>query len=247
MTRFQDRVAVVTGGAQGIGRAIAERLAREGAAVVIGDIKVDAGEATAADIRAAGGRASFVATDITQAEQATALAQHCLQHFGRIDVLVNNAGITRDGLFMMMPEADWDLVLLVNLKGAFLVTKAVVRAMMKQRYGRIVNISSVAGLAGNAGQANYAASKAGLVGFTKALAKELGPRGITVNAVAPGFVRTELTRDLPADLIAKATELTPLGRLGTVEDVAAAVSFLASDDAAFITGQVLRVDGGMLF
>ncbi len=247
MMRFEGRSAIVTGGAQGIGRAIAGRLAREGAAVVIADVKADLGGQAVADIEAAGGRALFVTSNVTDAEQVAALAQTTLDHFGRIDILVNNAGTTRDGLFMMMPEADWDLVMNVNLKSAYLVTRAVVRSMMKQRYGRIVNISSVAGLCGNAGQANYAASKAGLVGFTKALAKELGPRGITVNAVAPGFVRTELTRDLPESLIAKATELTPLGRLGTVDDIAAVVAFLASDDASFVTGQALRVDGGMIF
>ncbi len=247
MSRFQGRTAIITGGAQGIGRAIADRLAAEGAAVVIADVKADlAGEAAVA-IEARGSQALAVATDVTDAEQVAALVQKTLDRFGRIDILVNNAGTTRDGLFLMMPEADWDLVMMVNLKSAYLVTKAVVRSMMKQRYGRIVSISSVAGLCGNAGQANYAASKAGLVGFTKALAKELGPRGITVNAVAPGFVRTELTRELPEALIAKAVELTPLGRLGTVDDIAAAVAFLASEDAAFVTGQVLRVDGGMIF
>jgi 3-oxoacyl-[acyl-carrier protein] reductase len=245
--RFDGKVAIVTGGAQGIGRAISERLAREGATVVIADVKDAVGTATAEAITGTGGRAAFAHADVTRPDDVAALVKQTVASHGTVDVLVNNVGITRDGLFMMMPEADWDLVLLVNLKSVFLASKAVVRPMMKQRYGRIVNLSSVAGLAGNAGQANYSASKAGIVGLTKTLAKELGPRGITVNAVAPGFIPTELTKDLPAELIDKAKELTPLGRLGTVDDVASVVTFLASDDAAFVTGQVVRVDGGMIF
>jgi 3-oxoacyl-[acyl-carrier protein] reductase len=247
MTRFEGKTALVTGGAQGIGLAIARRLAREGASVVIADVKGDTGARAVADIAATGAEVRFAHADVTDADQVAAAVRDTLASFGHLDVLVNNVGITRDGLLAMMPEDDWDLVLRINLKSVYLVSKAVVRPMMKQRSGRIINISSVAGLAGNAGQANYAASKAGIVGLTKSLAKELGSRGITVNAVAPGFIPTELTSSLPEELVRKAVELTPLGRLGTVDDVAAAVAFLASDDAAFITGQVLRVDGGMIF
>jgi 3-oxoacyl-[acyl-carrier protein] reductase len=247
VTRFEGKTAIVTGGAQGIGHAIARRLATDGAAVVIADVKDDVGAASVATIVAAGGKAHFIHADVTDPEQVAALVKHTLDTWQRIDILVNNVGVTRDGLLMMMSEDDWDLVLRINLKSVYLVSKAAVRPMMKQRGGRIVNISSVAGLSGNAGQANYAASKAGIIGLTKTMAKELGPRGITVNAVAPGFIPTDLTRELPADLIAKAVDLTPLGRLGTVDDVAGAVAFLVSDDAAFMTGQVLRVDGGMIF
>lgn len=245
--RYEGKVAIVTGGAQGIGRAICQRLASEGAAVVLADVKDAVGEATAAELGSDGARVDFFHTDVTRVDDVAALVKHVQETHGRIDVLVNNVGITRDGLFVMMPDDDWDLVLRVNLTSVFLVSRAVARPMLKQRSGRIVNITSVAGLAGNAGQANYSASKAAIVGLTKTLAKELGPRGITVNAVAPGFVHTELTADLPPELVRKAEELTPLGRLGTVQDVASAVAFLASDDAAFVTGQVLRVDGGMIF
>jgi 3-oxoacyl-[acyl-carrier protein] reductase len=247
MTRLAERVALVTGSSRGIGRAVAERLAAEGAHVVINyRARQDAAEAVVAGITAAGGSAFAVRADVTVADAAQALVAATLERFGRLDILVNNAGVTRDGLLMKMTDEDWDTVLDTNLRSVFLVSRAAVRTMLRQRSGRVINMTSVAGLGGNAGQANYAAAKAGIVGLTKSMAKEVGPRGITVNAVAPGYIPTDLTNALPAELISAAERLTPLGRLGTVEDVAGAVAFLASDDAAFITGQVLRVDGGMV-
>lgn len=248
MNRLADRVALVTGGSRGIGRAISERLAAEGATVVFSyRSRADAADEVVQGIEASGGSARALGADVTVADDVSALVADVLEREGRIDILVNNAGVTRDGLLMKMSDEDWDTVLTTNLRGVFLVSRAAVRPMMRQRSGRIVNITSVAGLAGNAGQTNYASAKAGIVGFTKSLAKEVGPRGITVNAVAPGYVRTDLTSDLPEALVEQAVRLTPLGRLGKAEDVAAAVAFLASEDGAFITGQVLRVDGGMIF
>ena len=248
MPNLTDRVAVVTGSSRGIGRAIALRLARDGARVVVNyRADVAAAQETVANIAAFGGEAEAVAADVTEAEAAERLIRAAQARFGRLDVVVNNAGVTRDGLLMKLKDDDWDTVLAANLRSVFLVSRASVRPMLRRRGGRIINITSIAGLDGNAGQTNYAAAKAGIVGFTKSLAKEVGPRGITVNAVAPGYIPTDLTRDLPAALLEEVRRMTPLGRLGTVEDVAAAVAFLASDDAAFITGQVLRVDGGMAF
>ncbi len=244
--QLKDRVAVVTGASRGIGRAIAIELARRGAKVVVNyNASADAAEEVVLAIKHAGSEAIAVKADVSKLDEAKALIKAATDTFGRLDILVNNAGTTRDMLLAMMQEEDWDLVLATNLKSAFNCSKAALRPMMRQKYGRIVNITSVAGIAGNPGQTNYAASKAGLIGFTKSLAKEIGPRHITVNAVAPGFVETGLTKDLPADLKEAALKATPLGRWGTAEEVAYAVAFLASDEAAFITGQTLSVDGGL--
>ncbi len=246
MPQLDNRIAVVTGAAQGIGKAIAELLAQRGAHIAVADINLEKAQATAQAIAACTGRRVIaIQTNVADSASAQAMLDRVLEEFGQIDILINNAGTTRDNLIMRMSDADWDLVLGINLKGAFNCSKAAVRPMMKRRCGRIVNISSVSGLAGQAGQTNYSSSKAGLIGFTKALAKEVGSRGITVNAVAPGFVPTDLTNELLAKVKDEAIKATPLGRLGSVEDVAYAVAFLASDEASFITGQVLSVDGGL--
>ncbi|WP_044642592.1 3-oxoacyl-[acyl-carrier-protein] reductase [Risungbinella massiliensis] len=241
------QVAVVTGGSRGIGRAIAVNLAQAGADVVI----FYAGNQVAAEetislIQGAGKRGLALQVDVSNGEQVTSAFKEVLDSFGQIDILVNNAGITKDNLLMRMKEEDWDAVMNTNLKGVFLCTKAVTRPMVKQRKGRIINISSVVGIAGNAGQANYVAAKAGVIGFTKTCAKELASRNITVNAVAPGFIATDMTDKLPTDVQEEILKGIPLGKYGTAENIAETVRFLASEAAGYITGQTIQVDGGMV-
>jgi len=242
---MSNRVAFVTGSSRGIGRAIALTLCREGFYIVVASPEVENNELVANEIRAAGGEAMTLDLDIGSQESVKAGFAQVLAAKGRVDVLVNNAGITRDGLAMRMKPADWDLVLKINLTGAFFAAQQALPGMMKNRWGRIVNMASVVGQAGSPGQANYVASKAALIGLTKALAQEMGSRGITVNAVAPGYIETDMTKVLPDAVKQKYLAAIPLGRAGTIEDVANAVKFLVSDDASYITGHVLAVNGGM--
>ena len=241
----EKRIALVTGGARGIGYAIACKLASDGCGIIISDILAAAAE-SAARLNAAGTETLAVVGDVSKPSDVEQMFEKSLEKFGRIDILVNNAGITRDNLLLRLDEKDWDLVLSVNLRGAFLCTKAAARIMMKNRWGRIINISSVVGIMGNAGQANYSASKAGLIGLTKSAAKELGARNITVNAVAPGYIQTEMTENLPQAAKDAFLSSIPLKRGGTPEDVARVVCFLASDAAEYVTGQVIHCDGGMV-
>ena len=246
MAQLAGKVALITGAARGIGQAIAVRLASEGADVALCDLQKEWLDETAGLIRAAGRRAETYAVNVADGAGVTATVEQVAKDFGRIDILVNNAGITRDTFLMRMSEEDWDQVLDINLKGAFLFTKAVSRPMMKQKAGAIVNVASIIGLIGNAGQCNYAASKAGMIALTKSVAKELASRNIRANAVAPGFIQTKMTEKLPEDIRNKMLEAIPLGRFGQPGDVANVVLFLASDAAAYVTGQVLTVCGGMV-
>ncbi|MCK4325313.1 3-oxoacyl-[acyl-carrier-protein] reductase [bacterium] len=243
---LEDKAAIVTGGAQGIGKAIALTLAKEGANIVIVDINLEMAEVTAKELKSLGRKTLVFEVDVSKADQVRGMVEKTLDSFQRIDILINNAGITRDALIVRMDESDWDKVIEINLKSTFNCCKAVVKGMMKERSGKIVNIASVIGLVGNVGQANYAASKAGIIGLTKSLAKELAPRGINVNAIAPGFIKTEMTERLSQEVKTEMLKRIPLAKLGEVEDVAEAVLFLVSEQARYITGQVMNVDGGMI-
>ena len=244
--QLKDKNAIVTGSAQGIGKSIALALAKAGANIVVSDVNIEEAEKTAKEIEALGRKALAVKCNVADANEVTELVKKTQETFSTIDILINNAGVTRDNLMMRMEEKDWDLVLDINLKGAFLLTKAVTRIMMKQRYGRIVNMSSVIGVMGNAGQSNYAASKGGLIAFTKSTAKEFASRNITCNAIAPGFIETAMTAKLTEEVKENYKKGIPLGRMGSVDDVANAVLFLVSEQSTYITGQVLHVDGGLV-
>lgn len=252
---LKNRVAVITGGASGIGRQTALTFARAGAAVAIWDMVEEAGQALAAEIASSGGQALFSKVNVTDSAQVQAATQLALQRFGHLDILINNAGITRDAQLVKvkdgevaggMSEADFDLVVSVNLKGVFNCTRAIAPIMIKQNYGRIINTSSVVGLYGNFGQTNYVATKSGVIGLTKVWARELGKRGLTVNAVAPGFIATDMTKNMPEKVLQSMVDHTPVGRMGQPADIANAYLFLASDEAAFINGHILSVDGGLV-
>ncbi len=243
---LKDKVALVTGAAQGIGRAIALTLAGEGARVAVSDVNLEGVERIAKEIESLGRQALVSKADVSKAKEVNEMVGKILDKFGRIDILINNAGITADSLLVRMKEADWDKVIEINLKGAFICLKAVAKPMMKERSGRVVNMASVIGLIGNVGQANYAASKAGIIGLTKSSARELAPRGINVNAVAPGFIKTSMTEKLAEETREEMRKRIPLGRFGTPEDVAEVVLWLVSDGAGYVTGQVINVDGGMV-
>jgi len=242
---ISGKIALVTGAAQGIGREIAFALATDGADVAICDVNLEAAQKTAAEIEGKGRKSLAIKANVASSADVTAMIEQVVEKFGRIDILVNNAGITRDGLILRMKDEDWDLVLSINLKGAFLCTKSALKYMTKQRAGTIINIASIVGAMGNAGQANYVASKAGLIGLTKTIAREYANRGITSNAVAPGFIETAMTQALPENVRQELAKQIPMGKLGTPGDVANAVRFLASPWASYISGQVIHVNGGM--
>ncbi|WP_042348958.1 3-oxoacyl-[acyl-carrier-protein] reductase [Bacillus massiliigorillae] len=245
--KLQDQVALVTGASRGLGRAIALELASQGASVIVNYAgSEDKAKAVVEEIKALGQQAIAVRCNVANSDEVASMVKTAIEEFGKIDILVNNAGVTRDNLLMRMKEEEWDTVLDTNLKGVFLCTKSVTRPMMKQRKGRIINVASVVGVVGNAGQANYVAAKAGVIGLTKTTAKELAPRGITVNAVAPGFITTDMTDQLPEEVRTSLLTQIPLARFGQPEDIAKVVSFLASSDSAYMTGQTLCVDGGMV-
>ena len=246
MNQLANQIAIVTGAGRGIGRGIALKFAAEGADIVCVSRTAESSEKIAGEIRALGRRAWPHAVDVADAAAVTVASEKILEETGRVDILVNNAGVTRDGLLMRMSEADWDTVLDTNVKGAFLLTKAFTRVFVKQRFGRIINVSSVIGLIGNAGQCNYAASKAALIGFTKSVARELASRHITVNALAPGFIETDMTAALSPELRTQILGAVPMKKFGQPEDIANAALFLAGSGAQYITGQVLTVDGGMV-
>ena len=243
---LQGRVSVVTGGVQGIGRAIALTLAKMGSDVAVMDMKEEGAAELLSEIKDSGRRSLFVRANVASLSDVEAAARSVSDSFGKIDILVNNAGITRDALLVRMEEKSWDIVIEVNLKGTFNCTRVFLKEMLKQRYGRVINVASVVGIMGNAGQSNYAASKAGVIGLTKSVAKEVASRGITVNAVAPGFIDTAMTQVLSAEARESLMSTVPLRRMGSPQDVANAVAFLASDSASYITGQTIHVDGGML-
>jgi len=244
--RLKDKVALITGGARGIGRAIALTFAKEGADIVVADVNQETAQQTASEIEGLGRKALALEMDVTNYDKVEESINKILDKMGKVDILVNNAGITKDNLLLRMSQADWDAVINVNLKGTFNCIKAVTRPMIKQRSGRIISIASIIGLMGNPGQANYAASKAGIIALTKTVAKELASRNINANAVAPGFIQTAMTDKLPEDIKKKMLEAIPLARLGTPQDVANVCLFLASDESSYITGQVITIDGGMV-
>lgn len=243
---FENKVALITGGGRGIGREIVERFCKEGADIAVCDVNKEALAEVKNEVEKHGRRCLSFETDVTKTDQVDSMISKVLDNFKKVDILVNNAGITRDGLLVRMSEKDWDAVLDINLKGVFNCTKAVAKPMMKQRWGRIVNIASIVGIIGNAGQANYAASKGGVIAFTKSIAKELASRNINVNAIAPGFIETDMTRKLPDNYRAEMLKLIPLKRFGEAQDVANIALFLAGESASYITGHVIQVDGGMV-